>query len=311
MYKVSGKEGKRTIIHPQRMAELKREDGTYVITCHEDSFSCISHKDGCHRGFFSLFLQALNGIYFAEKLNLPYYVDYGNLIYRYSDERKSDINFWNYYFTQLQSPPDPTHRIINYSTEVYPLRIWASVYIKEIHRVAINKLLWKDDVLLYLKSKTESFKGLNVLGAHIRKTDHFNELTPAPVKAYVQHIDRIIKQYDKLFVATDDEEVLSQFKIKYSDKLIYHNVHRSKGTLAIHSRTDISDRYALGLEALLECYSLSLCKKVILSPSNLSYVACLLNPQLNYTLVESRQAKWKRFKILFLYYLDRWSIRKW
>jgi hypothetical protein len=166
-------------------------------------------------------------------------------------------------------------------------------------------------VLSYLHRETEIFKQQNILGVHIRKTDHFTETVPVALDLYFKKIDRYIHRFDKLFIATDDLQVLSLCRVRYGNKLIYHDVHRSEGSIAIHSRNDFGNRYQLGLEALLDGYSLSLCKLAILSPSNLSFAACLFNPRLSYVLVESRQAWQKRMKSFFLYQLDQWGIRKW
>lgn len=296
------------IVHPDRMSTFNKPGNVYVITC-TDEFVC-NHTSGCGRGFYSLFIQALQGIFLSQKMTMPYYVDFGNRQYRYSNAQV-DPNFWNDYFVQSLSKPAAANSIVNRPHEVFPICIWARSYFKAIHDEVLSQLIWKPEVFLHLHRETEIFKQHNVLGVHIRKTDHFTETVPAAVESYLKKIDQQIKHFDKLFVATDDLHVLQLLQTRYHDKLIFHQAHRSEGSTAVHSRSDFTNRYQLGLEALLDGYSLSLCKLAILSPSNLSYGACLFNPQLSYVLVESRQAWQKRMKSLVLYYLDRWNIRKW
>jgi hypothetical protein len=297
------------IVHHQRMSTFKKPGNVYVITC-TDEFIC-NHINGCGRGFYSLFIQALQGTFLAQRMSMPYYIDFGNRHYRYSDALKGEPNFWDNYFIQPQSKPDSAVSIDNYPHEVFPICIWDRSYFKAIHTEVVSRLAWKPEVLAYLNRETEILKQHNILGVHIRKTDHFNETVPVPLDLYFKKIDQQINRFDKLFIATDDHNVLQILQNRYGSKLIYHQVHRSEGTTAIHSRIDIDNRYQLGLDALLDGYSLSLCKKAILSPSNLSYAACLFNPRLSYELMESRQAWQKRMKSLILYNLDRWNVRKW
>ncbi|EPR72189.1 hypothetical protein ADIWIN_2817 [Winogradskyella psychrotolerans RS-3] len=49
----------------------------------------------------------------------------------------------------------------------------------------------------------------------------------------------------------------------------------------------------LAKEALLDCITLSNCDELILSPSNLSYTALVFNPEVKYTIIESKVATWK------------------
>ena len=70
------------------------------------------------------------------------------------------------------------------------------------------------------------------------------------------------------------------------------------------------DRYRLGLEVLADCYTLSACQGAILTHSNVSYGALLLNPNLPYNLLETSASQKSRQKTNFLYTLDRLGIRK-
>ncbi|HTH57947.1 MAG TPA: hypothetical protein VL728_17990 [Cyclobacteriaceae bacterium] len=309
VYQVANREEKRMVVHPQRMSQFRKPGNVYVITC-TDEFDG-DHSKGCRRGFYSLFIQALQGIFLAQRMSMPYYIDFGNRPYRYVNVHEGDSNFWNNYFIQPHPKPDAELSVINYPNEVYPICIWARSYFETIHDEVVKKLIWRPEVFSYLNRETEIFRKHHVLGVHIRKTDHFNEIAPVALKTYLKKIDQQMNRFDKLFLATDDRDVLQLLQARYGDKLFYHQAHRSEGSTAVHSRDDIDNRHRLGLEALLEGYSLSLCKRAILSPSNLSFAACLFNPQLPHTLLESRPAWRKRMKSLVLYQLDQWNVRKW
>ena len=182
-----------------------------------------------------------------------------------------------------KEPSADSTLIINEAFEVYPIRIWEKSFIEKIHHKVITKLQWREDVWQFVLKNTAEIRNHAVLGIHIRKTDHSNELKPSPLEDYFTQIDRLLPSYTKLFVATDYKDVLETMRQKYLDKIIFHVAHRSRGTVAVHTMHNLLDRYQLGLEALLDCYSLSLCKKTIRSPSNLSYEACLFK-----TMTEAR-----------------------
>jgi hypothetical protein len=306
--------GKRSFINTDRLALLKSEDAVYVITCHQAEYYCKDHGQGrCSRGFFSLFLQAVYGIEFALKMNIACYVDFGNLRYSYSEGDKfhGNENFWEYYFEQ--TPMNPNGKVVyNSRFENFPLKIWDRSLLRQLHQTFISNFTLKQGIKELVASVKTYFHNKTILGIHIRKTDHFHEIKPAKEADYLKLIDQQLPDFDRLFLATDDTQVLQLFEKKYGDKLFYHAFTRSSGDKPIHDQSeDPNNGYELGKEALLDCYSLSFCSKAILSPSNLSYCALILNPELPYLMAESDAAKWQRFKTLGLYYLNKWGIRKW
>src|SRR2546421_9385022 len=108
------------VVHPERMSTFKKPGNVYVITC-TDEFPCDhATGTGCGRGFYSLFVQALQGMFLSQRMNMPYYVDFGNRPYQYSNTRTSDPNFWNNYFIQSQSKPSSDVCIHNFPEEVFP-----------------------------------------------------------------------------------------------------------------------------------------------------------------------------------------------
>ena len=304
--------GKRSLIAPHRLKELHKRDGVYVISCGTDDCPCGRVDPGCERGFFSLFIQVVYGIAFAEKNKLPYHVNFGNCEYRYSDPTQGSINFWNYYFLQpLPGIPEKSQLVFNLFNEVYPLRIWNHRHFIEMHQQVVSQLQFSNEVDKVLKKYAERIKGQNVLGVQIRGTDHSEEVVPVSLKRILKKIDLKINTHDKLFVSTDDERVLLLLKNRYGSKLIYNEVVRSGSEIAVHSDRTIKDRYRLGLEVLADCYCLSLCRNAILLHSNISYAALLFNPYLPYTLLERAEERRKRLKTLILFYLDKFGIRKW
>lgn len=303
--------GKRSILTEERLTQLKGESLIYEITCGTNHCPCGGTFDGCGRGFFSLFIQAIYGIDFAKRHGLQHYVNFGNCRYLYSDLGNThDNNFWNNFF--IQTKPDGSKlRVTNLFNEVYPLRIWDRFFLKRMFNNVVKNLKVTEEVAGAFEKVDRRFSELAILGVHIRGTDHSEEIAPVKFKAYLKEVDRRINGFDKLFLATDEQYVVDIFQEKYGSKLMVNDVIRSSGDLAVHYDQRIKDRYRLGLDALIECYSLSICSEAILTHSNLSYAALLFNPDLKYKLMERWRSKVKRLKTLFLYYLDKWEIRKW
>lgn len=304
---------KRSIIAAERLRQLKADGVIYEISCAISGCPCGMPENGCGRGFFSLFIQAVYGIKFAGHLQIPYTVNFGNSSYPYSDpDNMGSNNFWNYYFQQPIPDAGGEGSIVsNLFIEVYPLRIWSKAFFRNIHRSVIQKLKYQPEVKAILDDTKKRFEGYHVLGVHFRGTDHPGEIPPVGLEKYLAEVDRRIKHVDKLFLATDEQYIVDLFSDKYGDKLIINEVVRSMSHEAVHANLQISDRYQLGVDALVDCYSLSLCTSAILTHSNLSYAALFFNPELKYKLMERWQPKVKRFKTLILYYLDKWGIRKW
>ncbi|HEX5171280.1 MAG TPA: hypothetical protein VFW11_19020 [Cyclobacteriaceae bacterium] len=306
-----GKE-KRSKIDSLRRLELQDDRAVYVITCGIKGCVCGREDIECGRGFFSLFIQAAYGIQFSHRASVPYHVDYGNLNYRYSDSKRADSNFWNYYFNQpIKSIDNDLKPVINRFIELYPLKIWSRQHFREVNKEVIRHLEFTKNLKLRVEEAIDRLKGKTVLGVHIRLTDHADEISPVKFEKYLSMIDKHIYHYDLLFVATDDQHALKELQNKYGQKVIYNDATRSEDNQPVHLNDAIEHRATLGFEVFIDCYCLSLCKKVILNHSNVSYSALLFNPELPYILMERVKPKIKRLKTLLLYYLNHWGIRKW
>lgn len=284
----------------------------YTVVCEVEGCSCNEGDKICERGFFSLFIQAVYGIRFASKIGVPYYIDFGSRKYLYSDPDKEDQNFWNYYFHQpLSRISKESKAVPNLNIETYPLRIWDRSHFLQLNKEVVSRLQFKENVLKVLEEKKRTFKRYKVLGVQIRCTDHAVEILPVRLKEILKEIEKKIDRYDKLFVATDDSKVIFLLQKRFGSKLIFNEATRSGNEVAVHMNRETRNRYKLGLEVLVDCYCLSLCKHAILLQSNISYAALLFNPLLSFTLLERAKVRRKRLKTLFLFYLNKFGIRKW
>ena len=177
-------------------------------------------------------------------------------------------------------------------------------------RLAHKHLMLKKEVKAIIDRKLQIFKQQKILGVHIRGTDHFTEIEQIPIPKFLKLIEKKRKAFNKIFLATDDENILHAVLDKFGEEnILYHQATRSAKEVAVHTPINLQNRYQLGLEALIDCYALANCAEAIMVHSNLSYTALILNPDLPYTLMETRKSAMKRIKTNLLYTLDRWGIR--
>jgi hypothetical protein len=179
-----------------------------------------------------------------------------------------------------------------------------------LHQLLRSGIDFKKELKAEIAELKIKMEPLKTLGVHVRKTDHYLEVPPASDKAFLRKIKRKLSAYDQLFVATDDAKLLATLKKEFPGRVMAHDCIRSFDAVPIHQR-DHQDGLLLAEEALLDCMTLSLCQELILSPSNLSFAALVFSPEVNYSIVESKAARWKRIKTLLVYHLDRLGIRKW
>lgn len=119
------------------------------------------------------------------------------------------------------------------------------------------------------------------LGIHIRGTDFRKIYKNHPVfvgpEDYYPFIEEALSsnEFDKIFLATDDEEILEEFinhfkniNIVYSEEVV-----RGKGILGIHKEAAFSNDispYKEGINALCDVYSLATCGGFISGVSHVS-----------------------------------------
>ncbi|MEM9833328.1 MAG: hypothetical protein AAF944_22035 [Bacteroidota bacterium] len=296
---------KKMLLTARRLTELKQPGAQYVIRCPGRNRSVEGHRI-CDTGFFSHYLRALFGIRLAVRYRVPYSVDYGHVPHVYSDTETfpQEPNFWNYYFQPSGVvSSSPVKEIISRAYETHPVRIWKHGFIMEMNQLAQQHLFFRPEVEKEVMSRQGEFAQEQVLGVHIRRTDHWEEIEPISLNAFKQAIRRNLRYCSKVFIATDDQLTLDEIREEFGERVLFNEVHRSHNYEAVHAFPS-SEGFQLGLEALTDAYSLSFCSKLILVHSNLSYAARILNPTAPYLLLETRKHALSRWKTLGAYYLD-------
>lgn len=248
------------------------------------------------RGLFAVFIEAIRCIDFAVSNHMEYFVDLSESDSLYTDveNKNGDKNIWNYYFVQPQNANTAANTI--YSAGKYEGntdRIWLRSHFERVYNNAIKNLRFTAEVENAFSDINKKFIA-NTLGVHIRRTDHHLEVPPVSLETYISEMNKKLaqKKFQNIFLATDDEGVLEVITKQFSNyNIIYNNVTRSATGAPVHKSGKPSDGFRLGLEALEDVYSLSLCSDVILTNSNFSYCVLYFNPSLQYTLLDGFNAK--------------------
>lgn len=136
----------------------------------------------------------------------------------------------------------------------------------------------------YLLQEVEEFVASHfadnyVIGVHYRGTDAPGKL---PYEVYINKMQQIISELNtdnyKIFVATDDELFINFIDQKFPNKVCYQQgILRSENNQPLHFNAHY-DLYLQGKEALMDCLLLSKSSCLVLSYSNLSLWAAIINP---------------------------------
>jgi hypothetical protein len=232
---------------------------------------------GSTAGFFSMFRGTVGTFLIAEQNELDPIVAWQGTLY---NDNKFD-NAWEYYFEQVSDYDMRKDRIHRCQHNILP---------REYNtRLEMNRLISK-----YVRVKSHitdrvdgiiSQLGKNPLGVHVRMTDKHNCTKhgepetgkPISIDLYQEHIDENIEENDsKIFLATDDSEVLEAMKNRYNDRIVTTDCIRSKGFKSIHHDLEGSGREK-GEQVLIDCLVLSRCKHIIKGISNVALCAMFWN----------------------------------
>ena len=265
----------------------------------------IIRRNGNHLGLFSYVITNMGAINYALKNNMIPIIDMMNVQNMYLEEKDvSKKNAWEFYFEQpcniglgdvniddclisekvfRNRPSDSMRFFMNKKKNNY----WKELSCKYLRLKPEVKRIIDNYQKQYFKSKDK------IVGVLCRGTDYIN-LKPFrhPVQPSISEmfnkIDEVIKNYkcNKVFLATEDEQVLNQFKQKYKNKLIYHNQqrysHTQKEFLAYVSSERENDRFLRGLEYLTSIVLLSRCNCFVGGVTSGTVGVELFNPQYEY-----------------------------
>ena len=152
-------------------------------------------------------------------------------------------------------------------------------------RNVYNKIINENLHLMpHVQEKINKFKEENkwgskkILGVHCRGTDGISKQSP---ELYYQEILTIEKNYDSIFVITDDQVYISYLKSKFGSRLMYREeslISQDGSTLWLYP----TNPYSVGEGAVIDAYLLAETQFMICPSSNVSHFSRYLNINLEY-----------------------------
>jgi hypothetical protein len=147
----------------------------------------------------------------------------------------------------------------------------------------------RDDIVREVESFRQTrLQAPKVLGVHVRRTDvvsNFESRKAQPAMNFVDEAQNWLgeNQNGLVFLATDDEEVVENFRTHLGDKVAYQNALRSSSGVSIHGHFDggiDGSPFLKGREAMIDALILSRCDFLIRCFSYLTAYSLCINPDL-------------------------------
>ncbi len=256
---------------------------------------CEIVAGGANEGFFACVRLALDGLYFCDQFGLkPVVMFPEKSLYR--DASRTEANAFNYYFK------DTSEYAINDLEKIKTIALYSGrntlyaeamnggvsyktskVYIERLAEVMKKYLHFRDDVLAQVREcKAQMGIDESTLGVHIRGTDYKGNYKNHPVyvtvEDYIKAMDEVLKMgaFTKVFVATDDKDILQQMIDYYGAEKITYNqsVTRGSGDVGVHTAGENqAGKYQLGIDVIQDMCALAGCGGIISSSSQVGLLA--------------------------------------
>lgn len=257
-----------------------------------------------HAGFCAVWVYFLNRLSFSDKMGFSHVIDWeesefyqenhpihgSTSIFEYYFEQPSGITLEearksNFVFYDWNSPElgynDTFHvgDTNDYEFTEKDIEHFAVIQRKYVHLHKEIELSIKDQI-------KELFQGkINVVGVHARGADtkigYKGHPTIVTSQDYIDEAQKMAEtlKADLIFLATDDQEMLNQFKNAFGDRLVYYeDVIRSTGTMMncfIEKKRE-NHHYLLGLEIIRDVYTLAACRGFVCGMSYVGFVVQIL-----------------------------------
>lgn len=258
----------------------------------------IIHNVNSLNGFFAEFRCTLKLLAYAERYDFVPYVIYDNTyLYFEKDGVNNCYNPFEYYFEQVTDIP---YNSIAKSYNIFDAKPVHSYMIDVKHGMSpgsyVTTMEYLEELALIMRkyirlnNSTDeyvrnSIQGLllsdeRVLGVHHRGTDYKKAYKGHPkcvtIEEKIQLVKTVIDRYDKIFIATDEQEAIEMFLDNFGDKVCYYkDVYRGTSDISVaFSKSDRQlHKYHLGLEVLRDMYTLARCDGLIAGMSQVSLCA--------------------------------------
>lgn len=243
-------------------------------------------------GFFAEYRDMLDFLYFADEHGLTPSVEFGEL-----------FNYEPGSFTKYFKPVSGLARedVLSAKNVVeaidkhrYGLNRFAThdnaygitdEYVASRACVTAKYIELSDEMKDYVDESKQGFSDMrNVLGVHVRGTDFKAGYIDHPAfVTFEEYLDKTIevmeaKDFEKVFIATDDDGALELFKNRLGDKLLYFtDVNRATGDKAVVFDDKTRSPFELGKQVLRDMMTLAECGGIIMGLSNVGVCSLITN----------------------------------
>ncbi len=174
-----------------------------------------------------------------------------NRVIRFSLERLADISFSTYPHYRLK------YNVTPYPRETILPRITAAkhVYIRTDQPFYFSPTPFTCFTPKpFLQEKINAYRGDNLIGIHIRRTDNVKSSENSPLYRFIHCMIQEIEtdSRTRFFVSTDDPQIETHLRNQFQDRIITH----TKRSLDRNNPLAIQD-------AVIDLYSLANCRKLI------------------------------------------------
>lgn len=255
----------------------------------------------CLDGFCAELRNTLKLLAYADRYGFTPYVYYGK-DYLYSEDKLLNgiDNPFEYYFEQTscisyESVMRSSNVILADAKHAQMIDLICGIkpHSYEMNEKNINSLgeVYKK----YIRINSFSMQKINedyeellegnvrVLGVHHRGTDYKKIYKYHPkyvtVEEKIEEIEQVQEKYDRIFLATDDQEAIEVFQKRFGSKVCYYgDVYRGDGNTSVAFSNDkrVNHKYLLGLEVLRDVYTLARCEGLIAGISQVAYCARIM-----------------------------------
>jgi hypothetical protein len=253
------------------------------------SFYVITKKH-IHDGFFAKFIHVLMHLTIAEKKGLIPFIDFQTPINNLHDPQNTQTNnTWEYCFEQGYTIED-----VYNSNPILSDGLYQSFYNAHGKHFRSKELtsLFHDLYKKYIKVKPEILEKLNTeitqyktLGVHCRRSD-MSLSHPEIALNYSNEIffEKTMKifndgNFEKIYLATEEINILEHFKNTIPDKVFYHDCFRVLPNE--QPVTKMSDRFMHRTlqcqEVLIDALNLSKCNSLLCGISGVSNSVTFIN----------------------------------
>ena len=233
-------------------------------------------------GLFSNLIYVLNHLKIANNHNFIPVIDMQNFPTIYNEEKmvNGTKNSWDYYFKKVSKYN--LNEVYKSKNVILSHNKFYKVFTHKIYNdndllMLINRIVIKKNIRLkankFLNNKKiDKFK---TLGIHYRGTsykDSANHPFPPTYNQLIKKIDTLIRLHkcDRIFLATEDQEMFDLVVKKYKNTITFYNSFRSLKDDAFKKYTRPNHRFKLGEEILIESLILSKCKVFLFVETNVS-----------------------------------------